>query len=220
MTTDDGLERVRRIGQYDWAVLTSPSAVRSFGELLRKAGVDLRTVPRIATCGGGTSQELGPLGLKADLEPAADFSADGLLAALAPRVTKGTRILRLRSDKAGPAVARTLTAAGAVVDDCVLYRNEPIEHAERPAFDVAYFASASAVEVFEKQWGAAALKGVFVVAIGKPTLAALTRCGVTADLVPPQATVESSLEALALHFVVRSSRDIKAKLAEMKGEAG
>ena len=66
---------------------------------------------------------------------------------------------------------------------------------------MAYFASASAVEVYDKQWGAASLKGVFVVAIGKPTLAVLKKCGIAADLVPPEATVESSIEALAMHFV-------------------
>ena len=200
-TTDDGLEHIRQIERYEWVVLTSPSAVRSFGELLRKAGTDLRTVPGIATCGGGTSRELAALGLAADLEPDGDFSAEGLLAAFVPRLTAGTRILRLRSDKAGPAVAQALAARGARVDDCVLYRNVPIAHGDRPAFDVAYFASASAVDVFESQWGKDALRGVLVVAIGKPTLAALQRLGVTADLVPPQATVESSLEALAAYYV-------------------
>lgn len=210
-TTRDGLEKVRRIDGYDWVVLTSPSAVRAFGDLLRQAGTDLRRVPRIATCGGGTSAEVAALGLKADLEPAADFSADGLIATLAPRVTPGTLILRLRSDKAGAAVAKALADKGAAVDDCVLYRNLPVTHDERPAFDVAFFASASAVEVFQSLWGADALRGVFVIAIGKPTLAALQRIGIAADLVPPQATVEATMEALAVHFVrqsVQQTRDL------------
>lgn len=200
-TTPEALACLRQIATYEWVVLTSPSAVRCFGELLRSAWIDLRRVPKIVTCGGGTSKELRSLGLAADLEPAADFSADSLLKTVAPQVKPGLRVLRLRSDKAGPALAEALRAMGAVVDDCVLYRNLPVKHAEQPDFEAAFFASASAVEVYDRQWGAASLKGKFVAAIGKPTLAALKQCGIAADLVPPEATVESSIEALAGHFV-------------------
>ena len=107
----------------------------------------------------------------------------------------------LRSDKAGPALAQSLRALGATVDDCLLYRNLPVAQAERPEFEAAFFASASAVEAYAQLWGAASLQGKFVVAIGKPTLAALRACGMTADLVPPEATVESSIDALAAHHV-------------------
>jgi uroporphyrinogen III methyltransferase/synthase len=200
-TTPDALERIRRIDTYDWVVLTSPSAVRCFGELLRTGWVDLRKVPKMVTCGGGTTKELWTLGLGADIEPASDFSAEGLLSTVAPLVKPGLRILRLRSDKAGPDLAVSLRGMGAVVEDSVLYRNQPIEHAGKPDFDVAFFASASAVEVYEQQWGAASLKDKFVVALGKPTLAALKKCGLTANMVPPEATVESSMEALAGHYV-------------------
>lgn len=200
VTTMDALNHVRKIKSFDWIVLTSPSAVRCFGELLAKAGVDLRSVPKLVSCGGGTTRELRMLGLDADIEPVSQFSAEGLLDAVKPSVKKGLKVLRLRSDKAGPDLAEALRAMGAEVEDCQLYRNEAIQHEFQPQFDVAYFASASAVEVFDQQWGMKALAGRFVVAIGKPTLAALTKRGVTADLVPPEATVESSMVALAIHF--------------------
>ena len=204
VTTNDALAHIRQLDRFDWIVLTSPSAVRCFGELLRKADVDLRSVPKLVSCGGGTSQEMRTLGLRADIEPDSDFSANGLLKTVKQRILPGTRILRLRSDKAGPDLAEALRAMGAVVEDCLLYRNEPILHPEQPAFDDVFFASASAVEVFEQQWGLKSLAGRFVVAIGKPTLSALARRGVVADLVPPEATVESSIESLALHYVRRA----------------
>ncbi|MEI7435824.1 MAG: uroporphyrinogen-III C-methyltransferase [bacterium] len=200
-TTAEALASIGQIGSYDWVVLTSPSAVRCFGELLRSAWTDLRSVPKLVTCGGGTSKELRALGLSANIEPAADFSAESLLKTVAPLIKPGLRILRLRSDKAGPELSRSLRAMGATVDDCLLYHNLPIPHAEKPDFDIAFFASASAIEVYAQQWGAASLKDKFVIAIGKPTLSALKRCGIAADLVPPEATVESSIEALAGHFV-------------------
>ena len=199
--TDEALACVRRVGAYDWVVLTSPSAVRCFGELLRRGWVDLRSIPTLVTCGGGTSKELWSLGLGANIEPAADFSSAGLLDTVTPLVKPGLRVLRLRSDKAGATLGQSLRDLGALVDDCLLYHNRPIEHAEKPDFDVVFFASASAVEVYAQQWGPASLKGKVVVAIGKPTLAALQTCGVTPDLIPPQATVESSIEALAAYFV-------------------
>jgi uroporphyrinogen III methyltransferase/synthase len=199
-TTPEALESVRRLRTYDWVVLTSPSAVRCFGDLLRSAWIDLRSVPTLVTCGGGTSKQLWSYGLCADIEPASDFSAYGLMKTLGPLMKPGLRILRLRSDKAGPELAQSLRALGAIVDDCMLYRNLPMPHAERPDFEAVFFASASAVEAYDGQWGAASLKGRLVVAIGAPTLAALEKCGVVADLVPPTATVESSMKTLAEHF--------------------
>jgi uroporphyrinogen-III synthase len=199
--TTEALACIQKIADYDWVVLTSPSAVRCFGEVLRSAWTDLRKVPRLVTCGGGTSRELWALGLQADIEPSSDFSADSLLKRVEPLMGAKPRILRLRSDKAGPALAQSLRKLGGIVDDCVLYHNLPIQQGVKPVFDVAFFASASAVEVYDQQWGAASLKDVFVVAIGKPTLAALAHYGISADLVPPEATVESSLEALAGHYV-------------------
>jgi uroporphyrinogen III methyltransferase/synthase len=197
----EGLAAVRRVKDFDWVVLTSPSAVRCFGELLREAKVDLRSVPKLITCGGGTSQELLTLGLRADIEPASNFSAEGLLAVAVPQVKPGLRILRLRSDKAGDQVADALRARGAAVEDCVLYHNKPISYDQAPVFTSVFFASASAVEVFESLWGMERLRGKTVVAIGKPTLAALEKRGVSADLVPPEATVESSITALAVHCI-------------------
>lgn len=204
--TPDALACIRRIRDYDWIVLTSPSAVRCFGELLRTAWVDLRSVPTLVTCGGGTSRELWSIGLSANIEPKSDFSAESLVAAVKPLVKRGLRVLRLRSDKAGPAIASELRALGAAVEDCILYHNLPISHADKPEFDIAYFASASAVEVYLRQWGPASLTGKFVVAIGKPTLAALKAANLNADLVPPEATVESSIDALAGHFVRENLR--------------
>ena len=199
--TSEALGHVRQIDSYDWIVLTSPSAVRCFGELLEEGAVDRRRVPTLVSCGGGTSAELVELGLKADIEPPADFGAAGLLDTLRKSVTGQTRVLRLRSDKAGPALADALRACGATVDDCILYRNEAVEHAGCPEFDVAFFASASAVEVFDRLWGVASLTGRTVLAIGKPTVAALEKRGVATDLTGPEATVESSLTALAAQSV-------------------
>jgi uroporphyrinogen-III synthase len=164
--------------------------------------VDLKSLPTLVSCGRGTSRALGEIGLRAGIAAERDFGAEGLLAAAEAKLTPGLRVLRLRSDKAGPALAQALAARGAVVDDCILYRNEPIQHDALPGFDAVLFASGSAVESFETQWGLEPpLRGKLVAAIGEPTSAALRGRGRAPDVVGPEATVDATLEALAARYV-------------------
>jgi uroporphyrinogen III methyltransferase/synthase len=187
---------------FDWIALTSPSAVRCFHELLLKEKIDMRRLPKIMSVGSGSARALQSLGLGCDLMPESDFSGAGLLKAAAP-VVKGQKILRLRSQKAGPELANGLRAAGAEVTDCVLYQNAVVKYDAVPEFDSVYFASASAVESFVGQWGAAALDGKTILAIGGPTQAALKSVGLNATVVGEMATAEKSLHALAVYEVNR-----------------
>jgi uroporphyrinogen-III synthase len=195
-------DALARLDRYAWLVVTSPSAVRGLAALLREAGADLRRLPRVMVTGPGTAAALEQeLGVRADLQPAADFGAAGIVEAVAPLLESGRPVLRLRSDKAGGALAAALRARGIEADDLVLYRNEPVAHAERPEFDDVFFASASAVEAFASLWGVVALEGRTVAAIGAPTAAALQRLGRQADVLGYEATVEGALDALAAHAV-------------------
>ncbi len=193
-----GEDTTSTLGRYDWICLTSPSAVRCFHDLLLKEKMDLRRLPKIMSVGSGSAQALEKLGLGCDLMPESDFSGAGLLKVAAPLV-KGQKILRLRSQKAGPELADGLRAAGAEVDDVVLYENRFVKYDEQPEFDAVYFASASAVESFIEQWGVAALDGKTILAIGGPTQASLKFAGLTASVTGQMATVEKSLFALACY---------------------
>ena len=156
---------------YDALVLTSPSAVRLF---FAACPCDRRRLPALYTCGAGTDAALRAFGVSSDVLPAADFSAEGLVAEIAKRDLTGRRVLRLRSAKAGPAVARALRRAGARVDDVVLYDNVfCAPGAALPPFDDVFFASASAVASFLAQYGAAKLRGKGIFVMGRPTRAAL-----------------------------------------------
>ena len=158
---------------YAAIVLTSPSSVRIFFETFV---CDRRRLPAFYTCGAGTDAELRKYGVSRDVVPASDFSASGLIADIRKMDLKGTRVLRLRSAKAGPAVAQALRKVGAKVDDVVLYDNEfcsPADHL--PPFDDVFFASASAVESFLSQYGAAKLRGKGILVMGQPTRAALPK---------------------------------------------
>ena len=187
--------------QFDWLVLTSPSAVQLFMEQAKKG--DLRQLPKIMTCGPGSAAALKEYGITPDLMPPMDYSAEGLAAVLQGYDFKGQRILRLRSEKAGSLLADVLREKGARVEDLQLYTNEWIRYEKLPAFDSAFFASASAVESFCGQFGAEALTGKTIVAIGKPTEVALAKAGCKPQVIGDEATVEGAITALAKNAVLK-----------------
>lgn len=194
---EEGLQPVfERLRDYTDLVVTSPAAVRC----LMSFRFDLRTLPRIIVCGSGTAQAFEAFGLHADLMPESNFSTDGLLALPALQHLEGRRVLRLRSEKAGGAVAEALRARGAEVDDVVLYRNEPMPCEELPPFDAVFFASASAVEVFLDHFGSALLETRDVLAMGKPT----AQAGITPTVTAAVSTIYDAIGALARYEVNRA----------------
>ncbi|MGN0852494.1 MAG: SAM-dependent methyltransferase [Kiritimatiellia bacterium] len=162
--------RAAAVADYQAIVLTSPSAVRIF---FGTCPCDRRRLPAFYTCGAGTDAELRTFGVCSDVMPARDFSARGLIAEIARLDLTGRKILRLRSARAGAAVAEALRAAGGTVDDVVLYDNVDCAPARLPPFDDVFFASASAVEVFRRHYGDGAFAGKGVHVMGQPTRAAL-----------------------------------------------
>lgn len=183
----------------DWIALTSPSSVRCFHEWLLNEKVDFRNLPKIMTVGSGTNRALEKIGLGCDLMPESDFSANGLLEIAAP-VVSGQKILRLRSQKAGSGLADGLRAAGAEVDDAILYDNRFVQYDRCPEFDTVFFASASAVESFIEQWGVDALNSKTILTMGQPTARALKKSGVDPQVIGTQSTVGELIEKLAQSF--------------------
>jgi uroporphyrinogen III methyltransferase/synthase len=192
-----GLDPLRGPARFDWLVLTSPSAVHAFADLMRAAGLDLRILPKILVCGDGTARALRDHGLLPAAQPEADFGADGALATARRAVAAGAAVLRLRSDAAGTDLSQQLSAMGFAVTDAVIVRNVPVAHARIPLFDAALFASRSAVCALLDRPDAPDLTGRPVAAIGRPTADELRRRGATDVVVGSEATVSAALLALA-----------------------
>ena len=180
----EGLE-----SRYDAVVLTSPVAVRMFFSLWHG---DRRRLPEFWTCGAGTDAELRKYGVSSGIMPETDFSADGLIERLKREGGRiaGKKALRLRSAKAPRTVAAAIRRMGARVDDVVLYDNAPVCRGTSPlpVFDAVFFASTSGVEAFIGQYGAKALSGKEIFAIGEPTRSAL----------PPRLRTKARLMPLVL----------------------
>lgn len=195
------LEEVAQVGNYDWVVLTSPSAAEIFIEQARCVGVDWRRMPQIMACGPGSQGVFVKHGLTPDLVPPLEYSAEGLIKQFAEVDLSGQRVLRLRSAKAGPRLAQALEQCGAIVNDVQLYENQVLEHAHIPEFDAVFFASASAVDAFLAQTDGNLLRSKVIVTIGKPTMERLLDGGYTPDVVADNATVNGAIEALARTWI-------------------
>ncbi len=202
--TNVALDKIKSIAIYDWVILTSPSAVRCFMELVNEADVDLRKIPKLMVCGSGSANALKAYGLLVDAMPEKGFSAEAILKTAHENISSGSKVLRLRSAKAGSAVAEGLREMGADAEDCIIYTNDPVKYDSLPNFDTVFFASASAVEVFVDQWGTKPLENSTLLTIGKPTVKALTKVGLKPTIVSSEATVTDAIDSLASYHTLPS----------------
>jgi uroporphyrinogen-III synthase len=117
------------LGRYAWLVFTSANAVNHLRELCEAAGVAPALPPqaRLAAVGKATAAALGRLGRVPDLVPEV-ATGEAMAAALVARdLPPGTRVLRLRGDRAPAAIEDALRAAGAEVEPFTVYRTVTVE---------------------------------------------------------------------------------------------
>jgi uroporphyrinogen III methyltransferase / synthase len=115
-----------RLDEFDWLVFSSANGVR----YLLKKGTQLffrkrAASPFLAAIGPGTADELTRYGLHADLVPP-QFRAESLAEVLAPQAL-GKRFLLVRASRGREVLAERLTAAGALVEQIVVYTNADVE---------------------------------------------------------------------------------------------
>jgi uroporphyrinogen III methyltransferase/synthase len=114
-------EALANLPNYDWLVFSSANGVRFLLDRLLAGNADVRRIGgvRLATIGPGSTAELVRYGLKADLQPN-EYRAEALAAALAPHAA-GKRFLLARASRGREVLADELRAAGAMVDQVVVY---------------------------------------------------------------------------------------------------
>jgi uroporphyrinogen III methyltransferase/synthase len=114
---------VEEAATYDWIVFTSANGVRVFFERFVLGRRDLRELARVrlAAIGPETAAELERRLLRPAVV-AAEFRAEGLIAALAAEDVRGKRFLLPRAAGARPVLPETLSARGARVEDVVAYQ--------------------------------------------------------------------------------------------------
>lgn len=113
-----------RLQEYDWLVFSSANGVRYLLERLGERKGAFR-FPKVAAMGSGTAEELTRHGLQADLVPG-QFQAEALAEALA-RDAAGKRFLLARASRGREVLAERLAAAGAIVEQVVVYFSDDVD---------------------------------------------------------------------------------------------
>jgi uroporphyrinogen III methyltransferase / synthase len=183
----------------DWVVFTSGHAVEPVTARLRARPTSLR----MAAVGAATAATLREHGWEPDLVPE-QASAEGLIAALAPRIERGARVLFPASSRALPALAAGLRKLGAEVLQVEAYRTDtaPLDvgecrgYIERQAVGAVTFTSPSCVDELEHALGrdhfGRLLSCSSPIALGPTTGRALAQRGFESTLAQPP-----TLEGLA-----------------------
>ncbi|MGE5192718.1 MAG: uroporphyrinogen-III C-methyltransferase, partial [Deltaproteobacteria bacterium] len=112
-----------RIHEFDWIVFTSVNGANFLLNRLWETCGDLRRLgaAKIAAIGEGTAQALAEFHLRADLVPET-FRAEALAEALKPHVA-GKRVLWARASRGRDVLPSELCAAGADLEELIVYRN-------------------------------------------------------------------------------------------------
>ncbi len=116
-----------RLDEFDWLVFSSANGVRFFCERMQQKGIHSPRA-KVAAIGPGTADELMRYSLPADLVPDS-FRAEALAEALLNEA-RGHRFLLLRASRGREILAERLSAAGATVEQAVVYSSVDVEQPE------------------------------------------------------------------------------------------
>jgi uroporphyrinogen III methyltransferase/synthase len=121
---------IAELESFDWLVFSSANGVRYFLERLAHHDLDLRALgrARLAAIGPGTADALAEYRLRADRQPD-EFRAESLAESLLPEA-RGQRLLLLRASRGREVLAEMLVAAGAVVEQVVVYESRDVTDAD------------------------------------------------------------------------------------------
>jgi uroporphyrinogen III methyltransferase / synthase len=196
-------------GRYEWIGFTSVNAVRAVREKFEEFGLDARAFAglRIAAVGGVTAGALREWGLEPDLVPSGEQSALGLLEEWPPFdevLDPINRIFLPRADIATETLVAGLQDMGWEVDDVTAYRTvraAPPAASIREAiksgkFDAVVFTSSSTVRNLVGIAGKPHPATV-VACIGPATAKIAEEHGLRVDVLAPEASAASLVDALA-----------------------
>jgi uroporphyrinogen III methyltransferase/synthase len=121
---------IGRLSSYDCLVFSSANGVDYFMNRILHSGGDLRLLGgcRLAAIGPATSEALANYHLRTDLLPR-EYRAEALAAELSAEAP-GQRMLLLRASRGREVLAEMLTAAGAQVEQVVVYQSTDVAAAD------------------------------------------------------------------------------------------
>ena len=196
-------------GRYQWVAFTSTNAVKAVREKLEEYGLDARAFAgvKVAAVGEQTSAALLDFGIRPDLVPDGQQSAEGLADAWPPfddLLDPINRVLLPRADIATETLVARLTDIGWEAEDVTAYRT--VRAAPPPAptreaikgggFDAVLFTSSSTVRNLVGIAGKPHAVTVIGV-IGPQTAKTATEFGLRVDVTSPKPSITALVDALA-----------------------
>ena len=194
---------LRRLGTFDWLLLTSGNTVRAIAERLSELGMRLADSNiRVAAAGPATAAEASRRLSRRVQHMPVEYGA-GQLARSLP-LNEACRVLLPQSDRADASTAQILRARGARVTTAVAYRTVIGEGgADLPAMirrgeiDALTFTSPSAVSNFRQRCPSSEALQLPAICIGRSTAAAAREHGFQLLITPDQPTIGGMVAALA-----------------------
>lgn len=196
-------------GRFEWVVFTSVNAVKAVREKFDEYGLDARAFSglKVASVGDKTAEAIRGWGIRPDLVPSGEQSAQGLLEEWPPYdhlLDPINRIFLPRADIATETLVAGLEELGWEVDDVTAYRTvraAPPPAAVREAiktgrFDAVLFTSSSTVRNLVGIAGKPH-PGTVVAVIGPQTAKTAEEHGLQVDVLAPTPSAEQLADALA-----------------------
>jgi uroporphyrinogen-III synthase len=189
-------QALRQLGHYDWIIFTSKPAVRFTASRMEGGRFPSGSAfPRVAAVGAETARALDKVGAHVDLVPS-DQRQEGLIDAFGS-LGAGARLLFPHAFAGRDTLVETLRGRGCQVDVVAAYQTAPRSPLPPPpAFDVATFASPSALRAFVEKHGTGALASKTVVVIGPTTASEAVRHGLS-PVVAAEPTIDALISAIA-----------------------
>jgi len=206
--TNQFLQTLARIVEFDWVVFTSTNGVDIFFEALKDLGKDARVFgsAKVASLGSQTANQLAEFGIKADFVPSVFTSRELGKQLRAFANLKGKKVLLLRSQVASNELTQLLAQGGAEVTNTAIYnitaeKNDCSRLKQEIAggrIDWLVFASASSVNGFFEQIAGDIVNSssAKVASIGPATSEQLKNHDVRIDAEAVEHTIDGLIEAM------------------------
>lgn len=219
--TEDLMDALLGLNEYDWLVFTSPNGVTAFFEHFFKQFEDLRDIggTRIAAIGPGTAAKLKEYHLKIDLMPEESLASKIAKAFAAYESIENLRICIMRAEVANQDLPKALEDMGAIVDDIACYRTVPetedltgdAQRLLNEGADWILFTSGSTVENFHLRFGLPDLLKKFqkirLAAIGPETSKTIESLGLKPTVVAKEHNIVGLVNAVE-DYLLKSRNSI------------
>ena len=205
-------DAIRRLGEFEYLLVTSVNGVRNFMARLEAADRDARDLKglTIGAIGPATAAEFSKYGVRVDFVPR-EYRAEGLVDALSGRDLRGRGVLIPRAKVARDLVPKALEERGARAEVVVAYETVPprfapgeLESLLDPPPHVFTFTSSSTaahlVRMLTSHKLEMCLERAAIGSIGPVTSATLRELGFPPNFEARESTMRGLVEALEKHF--------------------